>query len=42
MENVVVDVENLLNRYSEIMNCLEDLYYMYDAKLQAKYEILDN
>ena len=42
MENVVVDVENLLNRYAEIMDCLKGLYYMYDAKLEAKYEMPDN
>lgn len=31
-ENIVVDVENLLNRYSEIMDCLDGLYCMYDIK----------
>lgn len=37
-ENVVVDVENLLQRYSEIMNCLEGLYHIYDAKLEVRNE----
>ena len=42
MKNVVVDVENLLNRYAEIIDCLEVLYYMYAAKLEAEYEMPDN
>ena len=42
MKNVVVDVENLLNRYAGIIDCLEVLYYMYAAKLEAEYEMPDN
>ena len=42
MENVVVDVENFLNRYSEIMSCLEGLCCMYAANLEAKNEVWDN
>lgn len=41
-DNVVVDVENFLDRYSEIMDCLESIYCMYDAKLEAQNEKWDN
>ena len=34
-ENVVIDIENLLDRYSKIMDCLYGLYCMYDAELEA-------
>ena len=42
IENIVVNVENLRNRYLEIMDCLGNLYCMYDAKLEAKCERPDN
>lgn len=42
LENVVVDVENLLRRYVEIMDCLEGLYCMYDARLEAQNEKWDS
>lgn len=42
MENVVVDMENLLNRYSEITDCLEGLCCMYDTKLEAKSKMQDS
>lgn len=38
-KKVVVDVENLLDRYSEITDCLESLYCMYNSKLEAQNEI---
>ena len=41
IENIVVNIENLRNRYLEIMDCLGSLYCMYNAKLEAKCEIPD-
>lgn len=34
-ENVVIDVENLCNRFIEIRDCLDSLYLMYDAEAEA-------
>ncbi len=34
-ENVVIDVENLGERFVEIQDCLEALYLMYDAEAEA-------
>lgn len=42
MENVVVDIENLLSRYSKIVDCLEGLYCMYAEKLEERNEICHN
>lgn len=35
-ENVVVDIENLGMRFSEIRECLEGLYYMYEAEREIQ------
>lgn len=32
IENVVIDVENLNSRFTEIRDSLEGLYYMYEAE----------
>lgn len=34
-ENIVIDVENLGLRFTEMRDCLESLYLMYEAEIEA-------